>query len=291
MWWRWRPSRRTRRTLLRRATPTHFPDSTVPRTPAYDAAPDPAGPKWLSRQPTLTAMDKAHIDEAFRKRAQSVLAVDAMIGALQKAVASIGQETNTYFVFSSDNGYHMGDYRLMPGKMTAFDTDIHVPLVVTGPGVPAGRTVADIVENIDLYPTFLELSGIASPGSVDGHSLAPFLRGQSAGDWRTAALVEHHGPRHEPEDPDAPAVRSGNPPTYEAMRTATALYVEYADGDREYHDLAADPYELRNTYATLSAEQKSALHAALAAMQSCKGSESCWSAQHPGLGGQSKAKK
>ena len=45
----------------------------------------------------------------------------------------MGQERNTYFVFSSDNGYHMGEYRLMPGKMTAFDTDIHVPLIVTGP--------------------------------------------------------------------------------------------------------------------------------------------------------------
>ena len=85
----------------------------------------------------LAASDEVYIDEAFRKRAQSVLAVDAMIGALQKAtVAAIGQEQNTYFVFSSDNGYHMGDYRLMPGKLTAFDTDIQVPLIITGPGVP-----------------------------------------------------------------------------------------------------------------------------------------------------------
>src|SRR5665811_1435961 len=64
-----------------------FPGLTVPRTPAYDAAPDPAGPRWLSRQPALTAADKAHIDAAFRKRAQSVLAADTMIGALQAAVA------------------------------------------------------------------------------------------------------------------------------------------------------------------------------------------------------------
>ena len=266
-----------------------FPGLTVPRTPAYDVPPDPAGPRWLIRQPALTAADKARIDEAFRKRAQSVLAVDAMIGALQAAVAAIGQAQNTYFVFSSDNGYHMGDYRLMPGKMTAFDTDIHVPLIVTGPGVPAGRKLDDIVENIDLYPTFLDLAGVASSADVDGHSLAPPLRGQKLADWRTAALVEHHGPRHEPEDPDAPAVRSGNPPTYEALRTAAALYVEYADGDREYHDLSADPYELRNTFTMLTAEQKSALHAAIAAMQACRGSENCWTAQHPRLVGSSKA--
>src|SRR5664279_3255973 len=114
----------------------------------------------LARQPALTAMDEVHINEAFRKRAQSVLAVDEMIGAVQKAVASLGQENNTYFVFSSDNGYHMGDYRLIPGKMTAFDTDINVPLVVTGPGVPSGLELNNIVENIDLNPTFIELSGV-----------------------------------------------------------------------------------------------------------------------------------
>lgn len=261
-----------------------FPALKVPRTHAYDAAPDSNGPNWLSRQPALTATDKMQIDEAYRKRAQSVLAVDLMIGALQKAVAAIGQEDNTYFVFSSDNGYHMGDYRLMPGKMTAYDTDIHVPLVITGPGVPVGLKLDDIVENIDLNPTFLELTGLPSQTTVDGHSLAVLLRGQKPGDWRTAALIEHRGPRHEPADPDAPAVRSGNPPTYEAMRTATALYVEYADGDREYHDLASDPYELHNTYGTLPAAQKSALHVALAAMEGCRGSESCWAAQHAKTG-------
>jgi len=258
-----------------------FPGLTVPRTPAYDAAPDAAGPRWLSRQPALTTADKARIDEEFRKRAQSVLAVDAMIGNLKKAVAASGQEKNTYFVFSSDNGYHMGDYRLMPGKMTAFDTDIHVPLVVTGPGVPPGRIVDEIVENIDLNPTFLELSGVPSSSQVDGHSLASLLRGQTGAEWRAAILVEHHGPRHEPEDPDAPALRSGNPPSYEALRTRTALYVEYADGDREYHDLVADPYELHNTFTALTNGQKSALHAAMAAMQACRGAESCWTAQHP----------
>jgi hypothetical protein len=68
-------------------------------------------------------------------RAQSVLAVNAMIGALQAAVAAIGQEKNTYFIFSSDKGYHVGEHRLMPGKMTAYDTDIHVPLVEPDPSI------------------------------------------------------------------------------------------------------------------------------------------------------------
>jgi arylsulfatase A-like enzyme len=83
-----------------------------------------------------------------------------------------------------------------------------VPLVITGPGISAGVTTPEIAENIDLYPTFLELTGIELSGSIDGHSLVPLLRGQKLDDWRTSALIEHHGPRHEPADPDAPGLRS-----------------------------------------------------------------------------------
>ena len=53
-------------------------------------------------------------------------------------------------MFSSDNGLHTGEYRLMPGKLTAFDTDIHVPLVIVGPGVPAGQSTDAMTENVDL---------------------------------------------------------------------------------------------------------------------------------------------
>lgn len=261
-----------------------FPDLRAPRTAAFNVTPDAKTPKWLINHPALTNADMNAIDIAFRKRAQSVLAVDKMIGELQAAVAAIGQEKNTYFVFSSDNGYHMGEYRLMPGKMTAFDTDIHVPLVITGPGISAGLTVDDVVENVDVCPTFTELAGASSPPNVDGRSLVPWMHGQKIADARTAILVEHHGPRHEPEDPDAPAPRSGNPPSYEAIRTRTELYVEYADGEREYHDLVADPDELRNTFSSLSKEKKLALSAAVAAIQNCHGTQSCGTAQRVDFG-------
>jgi len=263
----------------------------APRTAAFNAAPGPAAPKWLAGHPPLSEIDVAMIDNDFRKRAQSVQAVDAMIGALQQAVAAIGAADNTYFVFSSDNGYHMGEHRLMPGKMTAYDTDIHVPLIVTGPGVPAGRTVDEIVQNIDLCPTFTELGFAAAPPSVDGRSLAPLMRGDKVEGWRTVALVEHRGPIRNLADPDLPDLRyapriaeavrrGGNPTTYEAIRSATALYVEYADGEKEYHDLVADPDELRNTYASLPDDRQAALHAALDAVQTCRGAAGCQAAEH-----------
>jgi arylsulfatase A-like enzyme len=252
-----------------------MPGLSAPRTSAFNAAPAADAPLWLRAHPALSAQDIGRIDADFRKRAQSVLAVDKMIGELEAAVAAIGEADNTYFVFSSDNGLHMGEFWLMPGKMTAYDTDIRVPLVVTGPGVPAGRTVEEITENVDLNPTFTAIGGAATAPNVDGRSLVPLLHGEPVSDWRKAALIEHHGPVRNNADPDFPGRRSGNPTTYEALRGATWLYVEYADGEKEYHDLSADPDELQNTFADLSERQKASLHAMLAALQNCHGAQGC----------------
>ena len=174
-------------------------------------------------------------------------------------------------MFSSDNGLHMGEHRLMPGKLTAFDTDIRVPLIVTGPGVPAGRTVSDMAENIDLCPSFEQLGGARVPANVDGRSLVALLHGRPASNWRRAILVEHHGRVFDAGDPDLPTQGSGNPPSYEAIRTPQSLYVEYGDGEREYYDLRADPFELRNIASGLSPAHARKLHRTLLRIEDCHG--------------------
>jgi N-acetylglucosamine-6-sulfatase len=225
--------------------------------------------------PPLSDADTAMIDAEHRKRAQAVLAIDAMIGAIQAAVADIGAADNTYFVFSSDNGYHMGEHRLMPGKLTPYDTDIHVPLIVTGPGIPAGLTITEIAENIDIAPTFIDLGSAKPLPNADGLSLVELLHGRKIQEWRKYALIEHQGPVRAMTDPDFKPNRSGNPTTYEALRSVDALYVEYSDGDREYHNLAADPHELCNNYASLTAERKAELHALMEEIRNCRGATEC----------------
>lgn len=257
-----------------------FPGLGAPRTPAFNTADTVGNPPWLASRSPLTKGQIATIDNDFRKRAQAVQAVDDMIGRLEAELAAKGLADRTYIVFSSDNGYHMGEHRLMPGKMTAFDTDIRVPLVVAGPGVPAGRTAVQLAENIDLRPTFDDLGGVRAPATVDGHTLVPLLHGAAPGDWRSAVLVEHHGPVNGPTDPDLPENGSGNPPSYEAVRTANAVYVEYADGEREYYDVAHDADELANTAGELSPAEQARLHTTLAAMEACHDADSCWKAQH-----------
>jgi class 3 adenylate cyclase len=143
----------------------------------------------------------------------------------------------------------------------------------------AAEVVDEVVENIDLCPTFAELAGVAVPATADGRSLVPLLRGEEVPDWRTLALIEHHGPlaqADEQEDPDLPGARSGDPPTYAAVRSPSSVYVEYGDGTREYHDHVTDPYELQNTFVSLAPDKKASLHAALVALQACHGTENCW---------------
>jgi N-acetylglucosamine-6-sulfatase len=249
-----------------------------PKTPAYGRLPSNAS-SWLKDRPPLSAREQAMITKDYRKRVEADLAVDDMIGHLEAQLRAAGVANKTYFIFSSDNGYHMGEYRLNPGKQTAFETDTHVPLIVTGPGVPAGKTVSQLTSNIDLCPTFETLAGLPVPATVDGHSLAGLWHGQDPADWRQAILIEHHGPDNSPADPDRQNQQEGDPPSYGAVRTANALYVKYGNGQQEYYDTATDPYELNNI---ASQGIPPDLPKALNAMENCHAAAACWAAAHPG---------
>ncbi|MFI6133668.1 sulfatase [Micromonospora sp. NPDC051141] len=254
-----------------------FPGLTAPRGPAYDRLPRQA-PSWLAGNGPLTATEKDNLDRNFRKRAQAVQAVDRLIANLREQLTVSGVADNTYLVFSSDNGFHMGEYRLTGGKQTAFDTDVRVPLVVVGPGVSRGRTRPEIVQNVDLAPTFQRIAGAEVGADVDGRSLLGLVQGDAAPNWRDGALVEHHGPQQAADDPDAQDQRNGSPTTYNALRTATYTYVEYANGEREYYDRTTDPDQLTNLAGDLPATRLAALHQALAGYTGCHGHSSCWAA-------------
>ena len=256
-----------------------FPGLRAPRTAAYGKLPSGA-PKWLARHAPLTPAQDALIDTQFRMRAQAVQAVDRMIGSIRETLAATGVTGDTYLVFSSDNGYHMGEYRLLPGKQTAFDTDILVPLIIVGPGVAGGVSRAEVVQNVDLTPTFEQLAGAPAGAGVEGRSLVPLLGGQPTSGWRTAALIEHHGPASAPGDPDAQIPANGLPTTYEAMRTATFTYVEYTTGEREYYARDIDPQELHNIAGQLPAARLAALHDALERLRDCHTAAQCWEAGH-----------
>jgi arylsulfatase A-like enzyme len=249
-----------------------FPTARAPRGPSFGRLPKNA-PPWLARYGPLSPVDVAALDKEYRLRVESVQAVDRMIGRLQRDLAARGLLRNTYFVFSSDNGYHMGQYRMLPGKQTAFDTDIRVPLVVTGPGVPAGRVDSSLASSIDLAPTFEQIAGARTTYPRDGVSLLDLWHGQPApAEWRKAALIEHRSSRNR-NDPDIQGSRSGLGPSYEALRFSNALYVEYFDGEKEYYDLSRDPLEMNNIVGTLTPQRLAQLHRMVVGLQSCRATD------------------
>lgn len=272
-----------------------FPGLRAPRDASFDKN-NTNPPAWLGDRKPLTPRQLAVIDGSYRRRAQAMEAVDKLVGDVEAALAAEHLARNTYIVFSSDNGYHLGQHRLTRGKQTAFDTDIRVPLIVAGPGVPKGRTVPQVAQNVDLYPTFVQLAGGKDTRPVDGHSLVPLLHPQKRGPrWRTVALVEHKGLNRDPNDPDfEDGRRGGNPTTYEAIRLSgarlrsfrrplNAVYVEYKDAAREleYYDIRRDPTERHNIANRLTGAQRAQLHKVLVRLERCHDARVCWRAALP----------
>lgn len=261
-----------------------FPELLYDQNAAFGARPDASAPDWLKAIKPLAQKDIDAIEQAFRNRVRSDHGIDDMIAAVRAELIRLGIDKNTYVFFSSDNGYHMGEWSLRPGKMTPFDTDIRVPLIVVGPGVPAARVVSDVVENIDLCPTFTAIAGTSAPTQPDGHSLLGLLHPLPNAmpiAWRHEALIEHHNPGYDKTDPDLQEIPSGNPPPYEAIRTTDALYVEYDDAKHEigFYDLRDDPYELHNVAAGTPEAILKRWHDVLSANANCHGADACWAAQ------------
>jgi N-acetylglucosamine-6-sulfatase len=269
-----------------------FPGLTEPRDPSFDAN-NVNPPAWLGERPALSAAQIDTIDQSYRKRAQAVESVDKLLADTEATLAAEHLTDKTYIFFSSDNGYHLGQHRLQMGKQTAFDTDIHVPLIVAGPGVPAGKVVSQVVQNVDLAPTFAQLGGATPADSVDGHSLVPLLQDRSVTAWPTVALVEHKGGGGNPADPDFEGGGS-NPTTYAAIRISAkalphfdgpveAVYVEYADPQHEieFYDITKDPFEMDNVAGRLTTQQRAELHTLLAGLQNCHDANACWTARQP----------
>ncbi len=232
-----------------------FPGLTAPRTPSFNQANVSAMPPRIQALPLLSAADIAQIDQLYRLRAQSLQAVDQAVAAIVALLGQTGQLDNTYIFFTSDNGYHLGQHRLPPGKYTVYETDVRVPLIVRGPGVPAGRTVDAFTESVDFAPTLAELGGATLLAPADGRSLVPLLPGGAApSGWRQAVLLEQFkfSPDQVPptdvlEPADPQDERGGAEyPSHLALRAADYKYVEYGDGFREVYDLRSDPDEMNN---------------------------------------------
>ena len=256
-----------------------FPDAEVPRTPSFDEADVSDKPTFLQMRPLLTITETKSLDWQYRRRLQSLQAVDEGIGAVIDALQRSNRLDQTYLFFLSDNGYHLGQHRLPPGKGSPYEEDIHGPLVVRGPGVPAAASRDELVAMIDLAPTLAELGGGALGHIADGRSLVPLLHSlDPAPAWRQSLLIEAYLDPHaftptrpanwEPPDTGDATMAQ---PSYTALHTGRYIYVEYSDNNRELYDLQYDPYEVSNRWRNASAAMRSQLADYLATLRTCEG--------------------
>merc|ERR1712066_684943 len=113
------------------------------------------------------------------------MSIDDLVAGLVEALEDVGVMDNMYFLFSSDHGYHLGQFRIPMEKMLPYETDIRVPFFIRGPGIKAGTQLDEMIANIDIAPTLLDLAGLPVPSIMDGMSLKPLLTGQQKSGWRT----------------------------------------------------------------------------------------------------------
>jgi N-acetylglucosamine-6-sulfatase len=216
-----------------------FPDEKAPRTPSFDlsrAGSDVSTlPGWTKDAPTLSDQTIAGVDNIYRLAAGSLRAVDEGVERLYQALADTGELDNTVFVFTSDNGYHYGDRRIIIGKSDQYEESVHMPLLVRGPGFPAGRVVTQPVANVDLAPTIAGIAGVPLGREADGVPLGRFVADPTYGANRT--VVIENGPLQGRR-------------TYKGVRDQRWTYIESLDSRygivHELYDRSVDPYETHN---------------------------------------------
>lgn len=199
-------------------------DVSFPRPPSFNER-DVSDKSGASIKKPLTKRDVQVLETQYRSRIASLRSVDRLVHSYVETLRRAGELDETVFVFTSDNGYLLGEHRRV-GKTLPFDASANVPFVVRGPGFGKGAETDEIAGNIDLPTTIAEL-GEASLRKSDGRSLVPLAK--PSGDAGRAILLE---------------VLDGV--EFKAVRTKRFLYTQYARGGEELYDLERDPFELES---------------------------------------------
>ena len=217
--------------------------------------------------PSLTEEQIRQLQLDYEGRIGSLLAVDDHVKRLVDTLRATDQLENTLIVFLSDNGWLQGEHRIPGDKFLPYDESLRVPLIMRGPGVPAGRVVRGQVSNIDFAPTLLDVARARAGRTIDGVSLVPALRDARG---RPDRALQIEAPRPLFEDP-VPANQWDRP--YKGVRTDRYTYVVYTEtGEQELYDRRRDPAQLRNVAAEARyARVKARLAARLERLDDCKG--------------------
>ncbi|MFC4014103.1 sulfatase [Nonomuraea purpurea] len=244
-----------------RPAPRHLgalDEVTLPKPPSFneaDVSDKPAAVRNRARIPAEAQQRMQNV--TLKGRLESLLSVDEAVADIVAALRESGELDNTLIVFTSDNGWMQGEHRIRNGKIVPYEESIRVPLIMRGPGLPAGRHVKTIAANVDLAPTILDAAGATPAITQDGRSLLPI-----AADTATTprAVVIENGPKTDGTD------------WYVGLRAPRWKYIEHSTGEQELYDLQQDPYELTSVHADPRyAGTRQALADRLANLRTCTG--------------------
>jgi len=246
----------------------------------------------MRRLAPLDSITEDSIDHIYQRRIETLLSIDRHVQQFVTLLDELGRLDNTYIIYTSDNGFQLGQHRISSDKRQLYEHDIRVPLVVRGPGVAKHATIDAAVLNIDLAPTITEIATGVSPPHMDGESFLPLFRDVETR-WRLDFLVSYHG-EADPAcgmltcPPPVPSNYHGGDAfnnTYHCVRTMFAgstiddaradhsIYCRFDDDEQfvEYYNLTTDPWQLHNSAKDLTPDEIFAYEARLTQLTRCRG--------------------
>jgi N-acetylglucosamine-6-sulfatase len=229
-----------------------YGDGGAPRTPNFDEANVTDKPEFVRDQPRLNQNDIDDIDRRWRGRQESLLSVNDAVKRIITRLKKAHDLRRTYIFFTSDNGLQLGSHRLF-FKSYLYEESTRVPLIVRGPRFPAGVVRDQLVANIDLAPTIVDITQARPRLTMDGISLIPLAANPATAAGRDILFESY--------DLNSFGIRDGN-----------WQYNEYPKDDEELYDLIADPFELTSLHDDpAQALTKATLKSRLAQLKSCAG--------------------
>jgi arylsulfatase A-like enzyme len=249
-----------------RPAPRHagrFADRPLPKPPSFDEADVSDKPSLIRAQPRIDAAAEAAITQRYRNRQEALLAVDDLVERVVSVLNARRLLATTTIIFTSDNGFMLGEHRLQLGKNNFYDEALRVPLLIRGPRFAADARFDLPVSSIDLTQTIVLRAGAVPDRVLDGRNLLQLIAQPSLAASRTL-LVQRATP--------TPAA---------AIRTRGYVFTQYSGSGRELYDRAADPWELDSRHADPAfAAVRTALASRLNRLRTCAG-PSCRSVVYP----------
>ncbi len=198
---------------------------------------------YFKKRKTKTLSKKEDIRWRFQRLARNyyltVSSLDDSIGRLLDYLDRSGLNKNTIVIYSSDQGFFVGDYGWYD-KRYMYETSMRMPLIVRWPGVvKPGSVDTHLTQNLDFAQTFLDIAGVDTPDYMQGRSLLPLLKGEQAtSKWRDALYYQYYG-------------KKWSLPSHYGVRTDRYKLIRFFDKTREHwelYDLENDAEELKNEY-------------------------------------------